>query len=190
MANATIKDVDLGMAGLLREFQSIKDNANHVDIGIQSDESEQLIIIAAANEFGAEINHPGGTSYGYRTKKDASSGKVSFLKRGKGYMEIGVTKPHKIIIPARSYIRSTVDENEDKYFKDSESLSKQMLDQKIDKHQALTLMGQTIEADIKNKIISVKEPPNAPSTIRKKGSANPLVNKGLLGQSIRYAVNK
>lgn len=190
MSNTTIKDVDLGMAALLREFDSIKDNASHVDIGIQSDESELLIKIAAANEFGAEIDHPGGTSYGYKTKKDAAKGKVKFLKKGTGYMELGVTKPHKITIPARPYIRSTVDENEDKYFKDSESLSKQMMEGRIDKHQALTLMGQAIESDIKLKIINLKSPANAPSTIRKKGSANPLVNTGLLGQSIRYAVNK
>ena len=59
---------------------------------------------AAIHQYGGIINHPGGTSYGYKTEKDASEGKISFLKRGEGYVELGVTKPHQIVIPPRPYI--------------------------------------------------------------------------------------
>jgi phage gpG-like protein len=59
---------------------------------------------AAIHQFGGKIKHPGGTAYGYATKKDAENGKVKFLKAGAGFMVLGKTKPHIIEIPARPYI--------------------------------------------------------------------------------------
>jgi len=142
-ASVTTKEKDLGMKDLLRRLRS---DASHVDIGIQADEDEQLIIIAAANEFGT------------------------------------------ITIPARSYIRSTVDENNDKYLGVSKKLMGKIVSGDMTKTEALAIMGQMIEGDIKRKIISLRSPPNAPSTIRAKGSDNPLVDTGLLGGSIRFVV--
>jgi len=180
------KDIDRGMQ---RTMRRIMDKAKYVDIGIQSDEDEKLLIIAGANEFGATINHPGGTPYGYKTEGDAKKGKVRFLKKGAGYMVLGETEPHTIEIPERSYIRSTIDENEDKYLNDiAKKLAGQIIDGNLDKYTALQLMGQKIEGDIKSKMISLDSPANAPSTIRKKGSDNPLINKGFLIGAIRYVV--
>lgn len=184
-ASVTVEDNDMGMAALIRR---IEEEESVVDVGIHSDEDQKLIIIAAANEFGATINHPGGTAYGYATPEDARKHRVKFLKGGSGHKVLGVTKPHTITIPARSYIRSTVDENAEKYLKTAEKLTGKMIDEDMTKFQALTIMGQMIEADIKRKIITLKTPPNAPSTIRRKGSENPLVNKGFLGGSIRFVV--
>jgi phage gpG-like protein len=59
---------------------------------------------AAIHQHGGTIHHPGGTEYGYKTKADASQGKIKFLKTGTGYMVLGKTKPHKIKIPARPYM--------------------------------------------------------------------------------------
>lgn len=185
MTASQTTDTDMGMKAVIKR---IHENASYVDIGIQPDEEETLLVIAAANEFGATIHHPGGTPYGYNTKKDAEAGKVQFLKKGAGFLVLGETKPHIITIPARPYIRSTVDENEQVYAQVVETLSKQMLDGVIGKHKALGLLGQKVEADIKRKIITLRTPPNAKSTIRKKGSDNPLVDTGLLGNSVRYVV--
>lgn len=185
---ATITDKDLGMRELQQRL--LEDDA-HVDVGIHSDEGEKLVIIAAANEFGATINHPGGTAYGYATPNDARKGRMKFLKKGAGYKVVGITKPHTITIPARSYIRSTVDENEDKYLGLADKLLSRIIDGSMTKFKGLSVMGQTIERDIKRKIISLRSPPNAPSTIRaKKGEDNPLVNTGHLGGSIRYVVKE
>lgn len=144
MGKITIQDIDLGMKKLFRELES---DAKHVDIGVQSDESEQLLIIASANEFGTE--------------------------RG---------------IPQRSFIRSTVDNLEDKYAHEIERLANHLIEGRYSKFQALSILGQLVEGDIKNTIITLKEPPNDPSTIKNKGSDNPLVDTGLLGGSIRYVV--
>lgn len=138
-----IEDKDLGMDELMREIQR---DASQVDIGIHADEDQQLIVIAAANEFGTEH------------------------------------------IPARSFIRSTVDENGQRYAQAAEGLLGRMVDGEISKFQALELMGQLIEADIKKKIVALHEPPNAPATIRRKGSDNPLIDTGNMLQSIRYVI--
>lgn len=97
-------------------------------------------------------------------------------------------KNHDIILPARPYIRSTVDENRDKYVEVAKRRWAAVLDGRETIGKALSLMGLLIESDIRRKIISLKEPINAPSTIRRKGSDNPLIDTGMLLNSIRYAV--
>lgn len=181
----TVEDKDLGMDRLMRE---IRRDAVSVDIGIHSDEDATLLVIAAANEFGATIRHPGGTAYGYATAADAKRRRVKFLKGGVGFKVLGVTGPHIIEIPARSYIRSTMDEQGAKFAKASEGLLGRMIDGEISKFEALELMGQLIESEIKTKIVTLREPQNAPSTIRRKGSDNPLLDKGHLIESVRYVV--
>jgi len=183
--SATVEEKDLGMKALKRRLAN---EASHVDIGIQADEDEKLIVIAAANEFGATINHPGGTSYGYATPEDARKRRMRFLKGGSGYRVIGITGPHTITIPARPYLRSTMDENQDRYFAISKKLVGQIVSGEQTKGGALEIMGQLIEGDIKRKIITLRSPPNKAATIRRKGSDNPLVNTGLLGGSIRFIV--
>lgn len=183
--NVKVEERDLGMEDHLRRLQA---EAAAVDIGIHPDEEETLIVIAAANEFGATIRHPGGTAYGFATEADAKRGRVRFLKSGNGYHVLGVTGPHIIEIPARSYIRTTVDEQAEKYAQASEGLTRQLIDGNIDKFRLLSIMGQMIEADIKKKMTDRRDPPNAPSTIRRKGSSNPLIDTGLLRSSIRFVV--
>jgi len=184
-ASVEVEDKDLGMAALERE---IRRDAVSVDIGIHGDEDQTLIVIAAANEFGATINHPGGTAYGYKTAADAKKRKVQFLKAGTGYKVLGKTKPHIIKIPARSYIRSTMDENGERYTKAAEGLMGRLIDGDLTKFDALSLMGQLIESDIKDKMTNLRNPPNTPGTIQRKGSDNPLIDTGLLRSSIRYVV--
>lgn len=53
----------------------------------------------AVHEFGATINHPGGTPY--LIKED---GTAQFVSKEKGG-DLPKTKPHQIIIPTRSFLR-------------------------------------------------------------------------------------
>lgn len=187
---ARIKDIDHGMQETLRRMT---DKANHVDIGLQSDEDEILLKIAAAHEFGATINIPARSQQIFRKiNKDGSFNQRTgsrFVKKDKSNYSSWVTiEAYTITIPERSFIRSTVDENEEKYYRKSESVMGKIIDGQLDKFQALSLLGQLVEGDIKSQIINLDSPPNAASTIRKKGSANPLVDKDFLGGAIRYAV--
>jgi hypothetical protein len=100
--------------------------------------------------------------------------------------EFGTADGH---VPERSFIRSTIDENREKYLG---ALTK-ATGRAVDKGTAamkteLGKVGARVTADIQRKIVALKEPPNAPSTIEKKGSANPLIDKGRLRQSIDWEV--
>ncbi len=90
-------------------------------------------------------------------------------------------------IPARSFIRSTHDENRRRLM-----LMKRSLARKIAKgmapRRALTVLGEFMKAKQIQKIDRLRTPPNAPGTIRRKRSSNPLVDFGQLKQSIQYEV--
>jgi hypothetical protein len=182
---ATIEERDLGMEAMMKRIRA---EADHVDIGVHADAGEKLVVIAAAHEFGATINHPGGTAYGFLTAEDAAKGRITFLPKGQGVKVLGVTRAHVIHIPMRSFIRSTVDENSEKYQDTGGQLGQQILGDVIDKYQGLALMGQMIESDIKRKITSRISPPLKAATIRRKKSDVPLIDHGYLLNSIRYVV--
>lgn len=91
-------------------------------------------------------------------------------------------------VPERSFIRSTIDENAERYSKAAEILVGMMMDGEISKFEMLERMGQQIESDIKSKIVNLKSPPNSPRTIMEKGSDNPLIDTGEMLASIRYAI--
>ena len=185
-------DKDQRYWDLIRELE---ETAVHVDIGIHPVSGEEMVMIASTQEFGATIQNPGGQPF-FITKdpKWASVPNAAPLDDGSTmvFMAKGkpgaLTKPHTIEIPARPFIRSTVDEKRDEYGEEMQKFWQMILDAKIGVQQALSLMGQRVESDVKAKIVSIKTPPNAPSTIRKKGVDNPLVDTGKMLNSVRYAV--
>lgn len=181
-----IQDNDSGWDDIM---DSLTDrSARFVDVGIMASEGEEIIKIAAAHEFGATIDHPGGTPFGYETEEDAEAGRVRFLGRGEGFMVIGETQPHIIDIPERSFIRGTIDQKEKDIADKGHKLAEAMFDGKISKRQALEIWGDIVQTLIRNGITSgsLNLEPNAPSTIAKKGSDTPLVDTGHLLGSIKY----
>ena len=183
-------------------LQALTEKAAHVDIGIHPVSGEELIMIATTHEFGATIEHPGGQPYiivdaRKRPKKQTRDQRSSFTPLGdgkemiflkKGQKGMGVTKPHTINIPQRSFIRSTIDEHRGEYERLVQAFWNDILDGEITPKQALSEIGETVQADIQNKIQSGIDPANKPETIRRKGSDKPLVDTGAMLQSIRYEV--
>ena len=51
-----------------------------------------------------------------------------------------------------------------------------------------SLLGEVMKARIQRSIVALREPPNAPSTIARKGSSNPLIDIGVMRQSVDYEV--
>lgn len=140
--------------------------------------------LGAIHEFGAEINHPGGTSYGYASKAAADRDEVRFLKKGAGYMEIDVTQPHKIEIPARPWLEPGVVSATDEITRTiEEGLAD---DRPMD--DILETVGIVAAGAVKVYMTELKTPPNAASTIRKKGSSNPLIDTGAMRASVTYQV--
>ena len=57
------------------------------------------------------------------------------------------------------------------------------------KDEVLELLGQQCVGQIQERISEGIDPPNAPSTIRQKGSSTPLIDTGALRSAVNYRVN-
>lgn len=93
-------------------------------------------------------------------------------------------------IPERSFIRSTLDEKRHQIFKLIANEFDKALILKQNPQRALETIGTYVETEIKRKITSLRQPFNSPVTIKRKGSTNPLIDTGLMRQSIRYNITK
>lgn len=156
----------------------------HEEAGNVEDGNLTMASLGAVHEFGADIDHPGGTSYGYATQAAAEKGQVRFLKSGTGFLELGVTQPHKIEIPARPWLNPGV-----------LSASKEILATIEDQIGQGKTLDETLEAvgvvasgQVRVYMTELKTPPNAASTIKKKGSANPLIDSGAMRASVTHQV--
>lgn len=99
------------------------------------------------------------------------------------YQEMGTRN-----IPARPFISSTIDENVAKYEKALADGLAAVLDGRTTLEAALLRLGAVVAADIKVKITRLAAPPNAPSTIARKGSSNPLVDTGALRNAVNFSL--
>lgn len=103
--------------------------------------------------------------------------------------EFGTTRAgvnHNITIPERSFMRSTLDENQRRLFDALQKAIEDDLDDKRPLKDGLGLVGELTVSLIKNKVRDRRIPPNAPSTIAKKGSDNPLIDTS---QNIRNRID-
>lgn len=90
--------------------------------------------------------------------------------------------------PERSFLRSTIDEKREVYFRILANEMNKIFAGTRTAAESLGLLGQKATSDIQKKITDLKDPPNAPSTVRAKGSSNPLIDTGRMRASIRYQV--
>lgn len=87
-------------------------------------------------------------------------------------------------IPSRPFFRSAFDMNLKKIEVFQVSTYKAITDGRMSVRKGLQIIGQFMESRIKKRILFLTSPPNAQSTIDKKGSSNPLIDTGNLRQSI------
>lgn len=91
-------------------------------------------------------------------------------------------------IPARPFLRPAMEEGTPKFVRIAEIDLPDILLGKQPLTRMLHRMGNVAVGMVQQKITDVKTPPNAASTIAKKGSDNPLIDTGALRQSINYEV--
>lgn len=84
-------------------------------------------------------------------------------------------------IPERSVFRSTFDENLTELDRIVDKLRPLYMK---DPQKALQILGAWMEDKIKAKILNLRTPPNAPSTIARKKSSNPLIDTGQFRQGV------
>ena len=100
--------------------------------------------------------------------------------------EIGAAHEFGAGVPERSFIRSTIAENINKYNGMRRDLIKAMIAGDMTKMQAVAILGEAVKADVQRKIQTISEPANSDETIAQKGSDNPLVDTGTMRQSIQW----
>lgn len=91
-------------------------------------------------------------------------------------------------IPSRPFLRTTMDQQNRKFQHVTKSLLFMVLLGKKTSKNALKTIGQVIEAAVKKTMTDLRTPANAPSTIARKRSSNPLIDTGRLRASIASRV--
>lgn len=144
-----------------------KDKGYRKIIKASKDLKGSLVTIGVHSEEGQEV-YPGS---------GATVAEVAF------WNEYGT-----VTAPERSFIRSTIDENRSELELLTSKLLKAVIDRKMTTEVALNKLGFKIQTLIQKKILTLNDPPNAESTVARKGFNNPLVDSRRLWRSVAYEV--
>lgn len=91
-------------------------------------------------------------------------------------------------VPERSFLRATLDANRARYIKLLKGVGDAAVAGKATLEQGAALVGEIAVGDVKQAIADGIPPPNAPSTIQRKGSSTPLIASGQMRGSITKRV--
>lgn len=100
----------------------------------------------------------------------------------------GANLSNRVSIPARPFLDVAIENNRRKYSNTAKHLIPKVLDGDLEMDQLLDSLGLQAASDVQDYMVELKTPPNAPSTIRRKKSSNPLIDTGNLVQSIRHQI--
>lgn len=91
-------------------------------------------------------------------------------------------------VPARSFLRSTFEEQKNKYVSILRRALPRVLEGKLTARTMFDALGQTMVSDINHKVRSGAgvPPPLKPATIARKGSGRPLIDTGRLLAAITW----
>lgn len=92
-------------------------------------------------------------------------------------------------IPARPFIRDSVDDNESEINSFLKGMKRDIVSGKS-AESVLKKIGIFQKDLMQEKITSGSFTPNAPATIKKKGSSHPLIDSGRMRQSVNYVIQK
>lgn len=146
-----------------------------------------IIEIGAAHEFGAEIDHPGGTGY------TSTGGRAVFSRSDFMGPVTGFTGAHKITIPERSFLRSPFELKKSEINQAIEKAIEAVGAGRMNAEKALNLVG------VVARNISVKAFETAgygtwsdikAATKKAKGSSAPLIDTGALRGAITWEIRK
>jgi hypothetical protein len=94
-------------------------------------------------------------------------------------------------IPERSFFRSTLIEERSNIIKLQKKLVSKIILGETTTERALGLIGEFVADKVSQKIVDLKTPENATSTLKaKRPKTNPLIDTGQLKNSITYEVNR
>lgn len=155
------KFIDKGFKDVQKTIKKMKDVA-YIKIGILSEEG-------SLTPAGSDLNLAGIAAVNEFGTKVAGANR-------------------NVTIPSRPFIRSTMDEKKGFFEQVTYNALVRINSINSDPIAELNKIGLVIAEAIKTKITSIRTPPNAPSTIKAKGSSKPLIDTGRMRASIRHQV--
>lgn len=90
--------------------------------------------------------------------------------------------------PARPFMRQTVTDKKDEIAQFQADAVAQGLKQHRNAAKTMNQIGVFMKAKVQEEIVDGKFEPNAPSTIKKKGSSRPLIDTSRMRQNVNYTV--
>lgn len=144
-----------------------------------------LPYVAAIQEFGATIQIQAHTKELYF--KQGKNGAIGnkFVKKSKSNFaqEVNVGA-YTVFIPPRPFMRNAIENDSGNWSK----VFKEAIKRTGSVDQALAILGEKVKESIQDSIRTFTDPPNAKSTIRKKGFDAPLRDTGTLLNHVAYEV--
>lgn len=180
----------------LRRVISAMNGPNSVEVGFFEGatypDGTSLPMVAAINEFGGTINIPAHSTTLYRKvlKSGAFSKGGQFVKASKSNFSTTHQVPaHSVTIPSRPFFRNALKSVQPKIgpviqamFVGSETPPK--------KEKILKSVGTLIQQEIQESIRTLMTPPNAASTVARKGFNNPLIETGHMLRSVAFQIRE
>lgn len=163
--------------------------AAHVRVGVLEGatypDGTSVATIAAQNEFGGEVEvKERQQDLHFKQGKDGSVGNRFVKKSKSNFVQTVTVKAHKVVIPARPFMRRTVTERVGVW---KDGFAKLLKRDPVD--VALGELGTAMARDIQKTIKAIgAEGGNAEQTVNRKGFDKPLTDSGHLTRSIDYEV--
>ena len=159
---SSVVDKDLGFFDLMKLFQ----DGGDVLVGIREEDGSKHTVYK-------------------KPKKRAGKVSTATIAEYATYNEFGMG------VDERSFLRSTLDENREKYIERiGKNIGRAIDNGDTEVSHVLDDVGERAARDVQKKIRDLREPENAESTIERKGSSNPLIDTGTMRNAISYEVRK
>lgn len=98
--------------------------------------------------------------------------------QGPSIIDVAIQNNFGIGVPRRDFMTPATEKWQEWCTEFVNAVKAQIIEGKVNVDDLLSQMGMKGADIISEEIIALKEPPNAPETIRRKGSSNPLVDSG------------
>lgn len=186
-----------------QDFNNIPDIINELNalnnltvrIGVING-NDFIEMIAVVNEYGTTIRPknakwlciPSPLAKGRKPSEIPGlfrpKGKFILAVANGGSLDVYFYLKDKVIIPERSYLRTTFDQNEDKYVNYLQKGAYEIVSGEVSAKELLNGLGKIVKKDIRRAISLKSDPNNAAITVANKGKDNPLIDTGKLLLSI------
>lgn len=144
--------------------------------------------LMALHEFGGVIEVPEREgSITRHLKADGSFAYKGRFRKTGNFQSFHIIPAHTVTIPERSVFRYTFHKNN--YFHEASlRMARQVAEGKVGVIQGAERLGMLARDKVRSSFTDGHLQPDAPSTIKKKGSSKPLIDTGQLRQSITFVV--